>query len=224
MKKETKKTLLIVTIYAIAMGFLEAAVVIYLRKLYYPNGFDFPLPLIDSFILKIDWIREMSTIIMLLTIALLAGKKLYEKFAYFIYAFAIWDIFYYVFLKATLNWPSSLMAWDVLFLIPWPWIAPILVPLLCIIILVITSLLIIHFNDLGYKVKITLPEWILFILGALIVLYTLLYDYGNIILFGSYLSIQNFIPTNYSWVTFSIGIILASIATIKFYLRTKKQM
>ena len=43
MKKETEKTIWIVTIYAIAMGFLEAAVVIYLRKLYYPNGFDFPL-------------------------------------------------------------------------------------------------------------------------------------------------------------------------------------
>ena len=96
MKKESLNKISIVTIFAIAMGFLEAVVVVYLRKLYYPNGFNFPLKgFIDPSIISIEWVREFATIVMLITIAMLAGKKLYERFAYFIYVFAIWDIFYY---------------------------------------------------------------------------------------------------------------------------------
>ncbi|MCK7540484.1 MAG: hypothetical protein MZV63_61130 [Marinilabiliales bacterium] len=29
-------------VFAVAMGFLEGIVVVYLRELYYPEGFDFP--------------------------------------------------------------------------------------------------------------------------------------------------------------------------------------
>ncbi|MEK6792710.1 MAG: hypothetical protein AABX95_02740 [Nanoarchaeota archaeon] len=119
MKKESWKKFWIVTIFSIAMGFLESTIVIYLRKIYYPDGFDFPLKgFIDPNILSIEWIREFFTIVMLITIGLLAGKTLYEKFAYFILSFAIWDIFYYVFLKAFLDWPQSWITWDLLFLIP----------------------------------------------------------------------------------------------------------
>src|SRR3989344_1428755 len=139
MKKESVNKLSIVTLYAVAMGFLEAAVVIYLRELFYPNGFNFPLKgFIDPSILSIEWMREFATIIMLLTVGFLAGEKAYKKFAYFIYAFAVWDIFYYVFLKLTLNWPDSFLTWDLLFLIPWPWISPVLAPLLCTILIIVT--------------------------------------------------------------------------------------
>ena len=146
MKRESVNKLSIVTLYAIAMGFLEAAVVIYLRNLFYPNGFNFPLKgFIDPSILIVEWIREFATIIMLVTIGLLAGKKFYEKLAYFVYAFAIWDIFYYIFLKLVLNWPSSFLTWDLLFLIPFPWAGPVLAPLLCTLLMLFTSFIIINF-------------------------------------------------------------------------------
>lgn len=35
-------------LFSIAMGYLESAVVVYLREIYYPNGFVFPLTPIDS--------------------------------------------------------------------------------------------------------------------------------------------------------------------------------
>src|SRR3989344_6671811 len=142
MKKESRNKILIVTIYAIAMAFIEATVVVYLRKLFYPNGFNFPLVgFIDPAILNIEWIREFATIIMLLMVGILAGKKLYERFAYFIYAFAVWDIFYYIFLKVILDWPNSFLTWDLFFLIPWPWIGPVLAPMLCAVLIIITALL-----------------------------------------------------------------------------------
>ena len=137
MKKETLNRVWIVTFFAIAMGYLEAIVVAYLRALYYPNGFNFPLAnLVQSEILLIEWVREFATIVMLVTVAMLAGKKFFERSAYFIFAFAVWDIFYYVFLKVILDWPASLFTWDVLFLIPWPWVGPVITPVLCSLLMI----------------------------------------------------------------------------------------
>jgi hypothetical protein len=44
--------------------------------------------------------------------------------------FGVWDIFYYLWLKVLLGWPASVFDWDVLFLIPLPWIGPVVAPLL----------------------------------------------------------------------------------------------
>ena len=88
---------IIVTIFGIAMGFLEAAVVVYLREIYYPNGFEFPL--VTNFvekILAVDIVREFCTIVMLAVIGILAGKKFVQRFSHFLFTFAVWDIFYYV--------------------------------------------------------------------------------------------------------------------------------
>jgi len=239
MKKESINKIIIVTIFAIVMAFLESAVVIYLRKLFYPQGFNFPLRgFIEPNILGIEWIRESATIIMLITIGLLAGKKAYEKFAYFIYAFAIWDIFYYVFLKVLLGWPSSFLTWDLLFLIPWPWIGPILSPILCSILMVITAILIISLEDLNIKVKINAKELALVILGIILVLFTWLFDYGKIIITGNFLKnfltltnneqfsqvISAYSPTYYNWPVFLIGFIISSIGICLFYIRNKKKI
>ena len=81
MKKESKGKLLLVTFFAIAFGFVEATVVIYLRKIFYGvGGFNFPLKgFVDPAIFGIEFIREFATIVMLITVAMLAGKNLYEN-------------------------------------------------------------------------------------------------------------------------------------------------
>ena len=38
-----KKIILWISLFSISMAFLESAIVIYLRRIYYPYGFDFPL-------------------------------------------------------------------------------------------------------------------------------------------------------------------------------------
>lgn len=237
MKKESQNKILIVTIYAIAMGFLESAVVIYLRKLYYPLGFNFPLKgFIEPTILGVEWIREFATIVMLLTIGILAAKKFYPRLAYFLYAFAVWDIFYYVFLKVYLNWPSSLLELDILFLIPWPWVGPVLAPILCTLPMIFTAWAIIHSDDKGIKVKFLLKEWILIIFGTLLVLYTWVYDYGKTIIAGGFLKdffglvrnpqffdiVENYMPRPYNWTLFIIGLLLSTAGVISFFIRTKK--
>src|SRR5882672_5956538 len=67
---------------------------------------------------------------MLLAVAMLASEDRWERFLVFSLAFGIWDICYYAWLWVFIGWPPSLLTWDVLFLIPVPWLAPVLAPLI----------------------------------------------------------------------------------------------
>ena len=238
MKKESWKKLGIVLIFAAAMGFLEAVIVVYLRKIYYPNGFNFPLVPIETWVLNIEWVREFFTIVILACIGLLAGRRLHEKFAYFLYSFAMWDIFYYIWLKVILNWPSSFLTWDLLYLIPLPWTGPVITPILYSITISILALCIIHCEDKNYKVKLSKLEWALFILGSAVILYTFLYDYGSLIFKGGFgyqfltlaanesfnQQIFSYIPTSYNWILFVLGEILIFVSILAFFIRTKKNL
>jgi len=69
-----------ITFFGIAMGFLEAAVVVYLREIIYPEGFCFLLKEIPLNLFFVELGREAATIIMLVTIAIISGKTLLERF------------------------------------------------------------------------------------------------------------------------------------------------
>lgn len=236
MKKDNCNKLVWVSIFAIAMGFLEAAVVIYLRALYYPNGFSFPLAVfMPENIFLIELFREFATIVMLISIGFLAGKKIYGKFAYFLYSFAIWDIFYYIFLKLLLNWPESFLIWDLLFSIPIQWISPVLAPIICSITMIVFALIILKLEENNPNINISLKEWTFVIIGSLSVLYTFLYDYAKIILQRDFLSdfsnllnnadylaeVNSFVPASYKWTLFVIGEILILTGIYLFYRRNK---
>ena len=118
------------TVFGIAFGFIEGAVVVYLRQLVYPGGFHFPLEDIDPALLWTETAREAATLILLLAVACLAVTGGMRRFAVFAYCFGVWDLFYYVALKLCLDWPASVLDWDVLFLIPVPWTSPVLAPVL----------------------------------------------------------------------------------------------
>lgn len=60
-------------LFGIAMGALEAIVVVYLRQIYYPLGFDFPLTLIFPQMISVEWLREVATILMLISIGMIDG-------------------------------------------------------------------------------------------------------------------------------------------------------
>ena len=92
------RQLALVTIFSVAMGMLESSVVIYLRELYYPEGFQFPVRATSYTVAVTELMRELATIVMLLSVGMIAGKNKQERFAWFIYSFAIWDICYYIFL------------------------------------------------------------------------------------------------------------------------------
>jgi len=117
-------------VWGVVFGYMEAAVVIYLREIYYPEGFAFPSVLIQGRIMLTEVIREAATLIIIWTTVCLACKRLQSRIAAFVVLFGIWDIFYYIFLKLLLNWPESIDTCDILFLIPSPWVGPIWAPAL----------------------------------------------------------------------------------------------
>lgn len=84
-----RKKIIVLTLFAITMGFIEAAVVIYLRELYYPHGFNFPISPMPSSIIITEIGRELATLGMLMCVGYLSASTYIMRFASFIYAFAI---------------------------------------------------------------------------------------------------------------------------------------
>ncbi len=142
-KMRKEKTIAVLAIYATAMALIEAAVVVYLRELYYPEGFSIrtaaDLQVIPWKILRVEIWREVATIIMLAAVGFVAFDRAKEKLWAFIWAFSLWDLAYYLFLYIFLRWPLSLGTIDVYFLIPRPLIGPVWFPLLLFGILGIIS-------------------------------------------------------------------------------------
>lgn len=228
---QSRKIFWWVSFFSIAMGFLETAVVVYLRKLYYPNGFFFPLAPVHDDIATVELWRELATLIMLISIGVLAGRNRAEKFAYFLYSFAIWDLFYYVFLKVFLDWPESLMTWDILFLLPVPWVGPVIAPCIVAVTMIFFCLTVIRFTNLNVAVSMLSKERWLMWLGALVVIVSFTMDYvekkgatlwHNINSKDSlFTNLVDYVPSNFNWAVFSIGeaMILAAYAMYRWRLK-----
>jgi hypothetical protein len=198
--KKTIQMLVTSAVFAVAMAYLEAVIVVYLRKIYYPAGFHFPLVDIPPSVLLIEAGREAATIIMLYTLARLIAAKRQRIFACFCYTFGIWDIWYYCWLKILLNWPASFLEWDVLFLIPLPWLGPVLVPLLVSIALIAAALIILYFESRERPLHFSRRESALEILAGLLIILTFFSEVKTI-------TLQQ-IPQNYPWWLFTTGMVL----------------
>jgi len=206
------RKILWVTIFGIAMAFVESAVVVYLRKIYYPDDFRFPLkPIFDTLII-VEVFREIATILMLIAVAAIAGKKLWERLSYFLLCFAIWDIFYYIWLKVLLNWPSTLLDWDILFLMPLPWIAPVIAPVSVSVLMIVFSLKIIQLLHKGYEFKTGLIPCLLTLAGAVIILFSFVRDTGA--------TLHQKLPQPYMYGLLLMGELFYILAFMISYLKT----
>lgn len=123
---------LLLAFFGISMAHLEGITVVYLRRALgiidsQPNRE--LLKKIPKHYIFIEKTREVVTILMLVTLALLVGKTWLDMIVVFLWTFAFWDLFYYLSLYILTKWPPNLKTIDVLFLIPRPWIAPVWVPI-----------------------------------------------------------------------------------------------
>lgn len=223
-------------LFSIAMAFLESAVVIYIRELLYPDGFDFPLATMDSSLALTEILREAATIIMLVGAGVIAGKTFSQRFAWFIFCFAVWDIFYYIFLKLLIGWPSSLFEWDVLFLIPVTWTGPVITPLIVAILMIVLAMVIVIFSGKGIDTSINRSEWILLISGAIVLIISFAWDYSGFIL--NYYSLSElwnipdrdvffdlsikYVPRKFNYYIYIPGVFIITAVIVKYYMRLKK--
>lgn len=185
------------TLFAVGFAVVEASIVVYLRELFYPSGFNFPLKTIPDDILRVEMWREAATLVVLGSVGAVAGRTRWQKFAFFMYVFGLWDIFYYIWLKVLINWPESFFAPDVLFLLPVVWWGPVLAPVLVGVSLCASAMVIVRLDERGHVFKLKPLDVAWVTLGAFIIFYTFMID-SPIIEAGKH-------PPPYRWSIFFIG-------------------
>ena len=211
-----KKNLLWLIVWGMAFGYLEAAVVVYLRELYYPEGFTFPVVIIQGRVLLTEVLREAATLLIMWATVCLVYKRLQSRVAAFVIVFGIWDIFYYIFLKLLLDWPESLNTWDILFLIPMPWIGPVWAPILLSIGFVYAGTVILIQNHqqqfLYFDKKFILLE----IFAALLIIISFIIPGISII----EQSLSTYFTSDFPWYLFFLGFFTGISVFLHYFYRS----
>ena len=185
---------------AVAFAYIESSVVVYLRALYYPQGFGFPLKEMPLFVYLTEAGREVATIVVLVALSHLVERTRTGRFFLFLYCFGIWDISYYLWLKALLNWPTTLLDWDVLFLIPLPWVGPVLSPVLISLLFIAAAVSVNHLASRGRSITFRRVDRLLFLAAALIIVASYLWKAGSVL--------DHEVPGGYPWWLWGIGVVL----------------
>ena len=205
-----KKRWLVVAGYAVAMAWVEAAVVFYLRTMigridpYQSN----PLPEFAG-ISRVELVREAATLLMLLGVGLLAGRDARSRWGYAAIAFGVWDIFYYVFLRMMAPWPHSLLDWDILFLLPLPWWGPVIAPMLIAGLMIAWGTLASQWNHAGRSFRADWKPWLLNFAGMALALYVFMADSFHAIGQGQD-AVRNTLPVKFDWGAFAVALVLMS--------------
>lgn len=224
-KKDASLRWILVVIFAVAFAWVESAVVVYLRKIYFDGVFKFPLVvaweegkhIIDSLI-RIEFGREIATIVMLVAVGCIAGKNRLQKFCYFIIAFGIWDIFYYIWLYIMVGWPESLMTWDLLFYVPLPWVGPVITPLLIATAMFGAGSLLVYYDEKRYLIQWRWYDLAVELGCGLLIIIAFCWDWKNILQVPGD-ETRTGIPNPFSWWLF-VPAFLFSV--LFFVIRLKK--
>lgn len=184
------------------MGLVEAAVVVYLRTLH-PGAVVLSqvLGALPPQIVTIEVVREGATLVMLLAVAALAARGVRNLLWYFIIAFAVWDLAYYAWLWVFIGWPPSLLTWDVLFLIPVPWVAPVLAPVIVSLLLIAGAIWKLRMLERGVRWPHPWRAWLGGAAGSGLILCSFTLHYRTV-LAGAF-------PATYPWDWFWVGVVIA---------------
>ncbi len=212
------KKLIIVIFFSIAFAYIEAAVVVYLRQIFYTAGFDFPLTNFPNtavwqrlFLTEVG--REVATIVLILSCSWLVGENLRQRVAFFLFIFGIWDIFFYAWLKVFLNWPTSFIDWDILFLIPMVWAGPVLAPILVSVLLILIAILLLFYQPIAKPVRLIHLDWLGYIFAGLAIVI-------SFCIAGLHITELEFRSFFY-WPLFGLGCLLALAVFSKSLLKSR---
>jgi hypothetical protein len=195
---------ILIALYAYSMAYLESAVVVYLQRALSMTP-ETLFPLREQMTLgglgSIEVGREIATLVMLAAVGWLAGRAPLERLAWTSVAFGIWDIGYYFWLWVFIGWPTNLSTTDLLFLIPLPWVAPVWAPILVSVVLSVFGLIVARRVWRGVSLALKPKEWLLLIVGGLVVVSSFTLDAGNIRRGG--------MPSSFAWPVFAAGMGIA---------------
>jgi hypothetical protein len=191
------------------MALLEAVVVVYLRGL---------LQISPEYVslgpyLRMELLREVATLTMLSAVGWLAGQRRRDRLAFGLFSFALWDIWYYVWLRALIGWPATLLDWDILFLIPLRWWSPVLAPLLIASLICTCAFLAVIRMERAKPLSFT-PARVAFIaLGASLALYVFVSDSLHALIRGQ-LDWAVVRPGPFNWPLFLVALALMALPSL----------
>lgn len=197
----------IVVTFAVAMAWMEAATVLYIRTLVdriQPYQAE-PLPLHGS-LGNVELWREAATLVLLGAVGWLAGRTWRQRAAYAAIAFGFWDVFYYVFLRQISGWPSTLFDWDILFLLPLPWWGPVLAPVSIAILMILWGTLVTQVNERSGTVHARWT-WASSALGIALALGVFMTDALRALPHGRDAILQ-VLPAAFNWPLFATAVLL----------------
>ena len=112
-------------------------------------------------------------------------------------SFGVWDIFYYVFLRLLIGWPESLATWDLLFLVPVPWIGPVIAPVLVSLSMILAGGIMLWFEAADRPFHFRGLDWVLIFAGGLTVIISFCWDWREMAAGGW--------PPPFHWLIFTLG-------------------
>ncbi len=186
--RETSWRWIWVVTFAAAFAWVEMAVVLYLHEICFSGSLSFPLPLawkngelVVNHLMRVEFGREIAAFLILAAVACTAGRNLWQKFAFFLIAFGVWDIFFYIWMRLGAGWPENLLTWNILYALPLPWVAPVLAPLLIAFAMAAAGGLILYFENKGHEIRWRWFDWIIMFGCASLMLAAFWWDWKNII-------------------------------------------
>lgn len=208
-----------VVTFGVAMGWMEAATVFYLRSMmdrivpYQPN----PLPKVASMGVMswgaVELWREAATLVMLLAVGWLAGRTWRSRLACALIAFGVWDITYYLFLVPMSGWPRTVLDWDVLFLLPLPWWGPVLAPILIAALMIAGGTLVSGFDSPAHPLWPGRAAQTLSGLGVLVALFVFMAHPIHALWNGQPQDLTS-APQGFNWPLYAIGLTLMAAAVV----------
>jgi len=189
-------------LFALAMAYLEAAVVAYLREIYGITDLLQDLPRAPDRLTVIEIGREAATLLMLASMAWAAGRSRRGRLGAFLFTFGLWDIFYYGWLTILIGWPNSLLDWDLLFLIPLPWWGPVLAPTLIALLMALSGIVLLRSEARGKIPRSTPRDWLVLSISVMLALGVLMADALRVLPAG-FEALASLKPTKFPWLLFS---------------------
>ena len=172
----TRSSRLALVIFAVTMGIFEGAAVVYLNRLQALGEFAGLSSPMSSVIVVTEVLREAASIVMIVAVAAVAARGFIPRLARTAIIFGIWDIVYYIVLRVLIGFPATLLTWDVLFLIPKPWVGPVAAPILVSIALVTAGWIAILREKSAGRISPHVWHWALAVAGGLVVIGSFLID------------------------------------------------
>jgi hypothetical protein len=182
---------------------------------YQPN----PLP-IQGVLGQVELVREAATLVMLVTVGTLAGRTRHARAGYTAVAFGVWDICYYLFLRIIGGWPTSLLDWDILFLLPLPWWGPVLAPVCIAVLMIIEGTLASERNLRRGPFALSRSGWTLQGFGVAVALYVFMADALSALPRGLEAT-QTVLPETFNWPLFCLALLLMALPVVQAAWRSR---